>query len=94
MFEISQQRELMLKMLNNYLDKKAKFSCLTDGLIEYHLKLDNEKYVITIAADDNFINKMSVEWLLDIKRVTYFSVSRIISDVTIEEIEFNINHLN
>jgi len=37
---------------------------------------------------------MSVEWLLDIKRVTYFSVSRIISDVKIEEIEFNINNLN
>jgi hypothetical protein len=92
MFEVSEERSKMLKMFSGLLQEKAKFSCLVDGIIEYHLVLPKEKYVIGIIADDNFIDEMSIEWLLDIKRVQYYNVTRVISDVKIEELEFNINN--
>jgi hypothetical protein len=64
----------MKQELEIWHDKKAKFSCYVDGVMEYHLFNKDVKFIFHIIADDNFIDEMPPEWLLDLKRITYFSL--------------------
>lgn len=91
MFKNSKERKKMLEMMSSFLDKKATFSCYVDEMFEYHLKNKDEKYIFTFICDDSLIKKMEVEWLLDLKKVQYYNITRIINYVEVSEIEFNIN---
>ena len=73
MFKYSQEHKEILKECKDILEDEAEFSCFVDGMWEYHLEKENIKYLFFIIADDDFIRKMSVEWLIDLKRVSYFS---------------------
>ena len=65
---------------SNIMNKKAKFSCLVDGITEYHYVDDNVTYMFTFICDDDIVRKMEIEWILDLKRVSYFELEVLIRD--------------
>ena len=72
MFKLSKEYQEIKEECKDILKDEAEFSCLVDGIIEYHLKKDDIKYLFFIIADDDYVRNMSVEWLIDLKRVSYF----------------------
>ena len=72
MFKNSLEYRKINQELENVLNKKARFSCCADGIFEYHLINDSVKHIFMIVAEDNFIHKMEIEWLLDLKRIEFF----------------------
>ena len=72
-FKTSEEREWILQEVKPFLHKKASFQCFHDGIFCYRYKTTEFMYVFDIIADDCFNDKMEIEWMLDVKRVKYFS---------------------
>tara|TARA_B110000285_G_C14552340_1_gene349748 strand:+ start:106 stop:399 length:294 start_codon:yes stop_codon:yes gene_type:complete len=72
-FEKSEERADMIHELRLILHLKAQFASFNDNIFAYYLELGDLNYEFTFIADDFLLKEMTVQDLLDLKRVSYFS---------------------
>tara|TARA_R110000796_G_scaffold75976_1_gene170051 strand:+ start:59 stop:352 length:294 start_codon:yes stop_codon:yes gene_type:complete len=72
-FEKSEERADMIQELSLILHLKATFGSFNDNIFAYYLDLGDLSYEFTFIADNTLLKEMTVQELLDLKRVSYFS---------------------
>ena len=72
-FESSEERAAMLYELLNVLKLNAHFESFNDSVFSYYLQADDLNYEFNFITDDFLLKEMTVQELLDLKDVGYFS---------------------
>lgn len=60
---------------------KCKFACFDSGMFTYEIKRGDLLYELSFICDDTLLNKMTVKDLLELKRITYFRISKFSNSV-------------
>ena len=91
MFKSSKEYKEIKNKVENILQEKAEFVCLVDSIVEYHLFINKTLHVFQIYSEsENYLRKMSVEWLLSLNKVEYFGYIQIKNEIKTEDITYNI----
>jgi len=72
-FKNSEERESMLYELLNVLKLNAHFESFNDSVFSYYLEADDLNYEFNFITDDFLLKEMTVQELLGLKDVGYFS---------------------
>jgi hypothetical protein len=59
-------------LLNKVLYSSAKFECFTDNMFIYGYSNKNLYFQFTIICDDTLLSKMTINELLNLKRIKFF----------------------
>ncbi len=57
----------------NILHHTARFVCYSDNIFTYHIIFEGLKHELSVIADETFLYEMTVNELLDLNRVNFFS---------------------
>jgi len=72
-FKNSEERASMIYELKDVLNLKANFETFNDSVFSYYLQVEDLNYEFNFIVDDFLFKEMTVQDILDLKDVGYFS---------------------